>query len=323
VTRGGASGRPWALGLAVLALCSAPAGARAEVIERVVAVVDDNAILLSELRRRAAPFLQQALAGASGETERRARTKDLYKQLLSQLVDEELVEQAAKKASITVTSLEIDQAIDNVRKQNNLEPAQFWEAVKNQGFTEAQYRQDVRKQLLRLKVINQKVRSRVSVTDNNVREEYDDRVRQGRRSQRFRAAHVFLALPATPSATEVAQAMKEARAVRASLDAKSFDAAMAKHGGGELGWLDQGDLPAPLEDVLLGLGPGDVSAPVRGPSGVHVFLLRERQQGGTALASFEDARAEIQRELVDRAMRRQEHMFIKSLRSSAVLDVRP
>lgn len=322
VNRRAAPSCPLAWVWAVLVLAPMAVTARAEVIERVVAVVDDNAILLSELRRRAAPFLQQALAGSTGDVDRRLRTQELYKQLLEQLVDEQLVEQAAKKGSIAVTSLEIDQAIENVRKQNRLEPAQFWEAVKNQGFTEAQYRQDVRKQLLRLKVINQKVRSRVTVTDESVREEYDDRVRQARRSQRFRASHVFLPLATTASATEVARVMHEANALRGTLDAKTFDDAMAQHGGGDLGWLDQGDLPAPLEEVLLGLGPSEISAPVRGPAGVHIFLLRERQQGGTTLPVFDAARSAIQNELVDRSMRRQEHMFIKNLRNNAVVDVR-
>lgn len=316
------SWHPVALVWAALVWLPMAAPVRAEVIERVVAVVDDNAILLSELRRRAAPFLQQALQGTGGEPERRARTQELYKQLLGQLVDEELVEQTAKKGTITVTSLEIDQAIENVRKQNKLEAAQFWEAVKNQGFTEAQYRQDVRKQLLRLKVINQKVRSRVTVTDDSVREEYDDRVRQARRSQRFHASHVFLPLPATASATELASRMHEANAIGATLNAKNFDDAVAQHGGGDLGWLDQGDLPAALEEVLLGLGPGEISAPARGPAGIHIFLLRERQQGGAALPTFEQARNAIQNELVDRSMRRQEHMFIKNLRNHAVVDVR-
>lgn len=312
---------PALLGAALASVLSA-APAHAEVIERVVAVVDDNAILLSELRRRAAPFLQQALQSAGSETDRRLRTKELYKQLLEQLVDEELVEQAAKKGTLTVTSLEIDSAIENVRKQNKLEAAQFWEAVKNQGFTEAQYRQDVRKQLLRLKVINQKVRSRVSVTDDSVREEYDDRIRQARRTQRFHASHVFLPLSATASATEVAGLMHDAKALRGTLDTRNFDDAVAQRGGGDLGWLDQGDLPAPLEEVLLGLGPGEISAPVRGPAGIHIFLLRERQQGAAKLPTFDEARNAIQNELVERSMRRQEHMFIKNLRTHAVVDVR-
>ena len=94
-----ASERLWTLSLALgLSLASAQA-ARAEVIERVSAVVNDRVVLLSELRRRAAPFLEQLVEKSADANERKARLKQLYERLLQGLIDEELVEQAAKKAN--------------------------------------------------------------------------------------------------------------------------------------------------------------------------------------------------------------------------------
>jgi peptidyl-prolyl cis-trans isomerase SurA len=311
----------FALLLASLTAAERPAIARAEVIERVVAVVNDDAIFLSELRRRAAPFLEQVISGAS-ETERQQRIDKLYDQFLRELVDEQLIEQAARKMSIAVSSTEVDQAIENVRSQNNLTAEKFWEAVKTQGFTEKQYRADVRKQLLRLKVTNQRVRSRINVNDATVKEEYEDRVRKARRRQRFHAAHVFMALPPTASATEVSEAMKKANTLRAALTSENFDTMMATHGGGDLGWLDQGDLPEALENALLALEPGQISSPVRGPSGIHVFQLRERQSGGVQFPPYEEAKENIYRELLDRAMARQQELFLAELRRNAVIEVR-
>jgi peptidyl-prolyl cis-trans isomerase SurA len=312
----------WAWPLAALLVLGADAQlARAEVIERIAAVVNDRAILLSELRRRAAPFLEQALSDASGQGERMARIKQIYKQLLQQLVDEELVEQAAKKMHVSVSDGDVDQAIDNVRRQNNMTEDAFWQAVKAQGFTDKQYRQDVSKQLLRLKVLNQRVRSRVNMTDQTIREAYEDRVRDARRSQKFRASHVFIPLPANASATEVVQAMNAAKQSRAQLTPENFDAvAEQSKGGGDLGWLDQGDLPDVLEEALLGLSEGQISEPVRGPSGVHIFIVRERQSGANAIPAFEEMRAQIQNELLDKAMQRQEELFLKGLRRDAVIE---
>jgi peptidyl-prolyl cis-trans isomerase SurA len=315
--------RPSSLVLSIAlaaALCAAPA--RAEVIERVAAIVNDQAIMLSELRRRAAPFLEQMLSDTKTEAERLGRIKQLYHRLLAQLVDEELVEQAAKKMHISVTGSEIDQAIDNVRRQNNLTEDAFWQAVRSQGYTEKNYRDDVRKQLLRLKVINQRVRGHVNITEQTVRDAYDDRVRNARRAQKFHAEHVFIPLPATASATDVARAMKQAGDLRTQLNDQNFAATAAKVGGGDLGWLDQGDLPNVLEETLLGLSDGEISAPVRGPSGLHIFLLRERQSGANTLPPYDQLRAEIQRELLDKAMQRQEDLFIKGLRRDAVIQLK-
>jgi peptidyl-prolyl cis-trans isomerase SurA len=309
--------------VSLLWLASQTAGiARADVIERVVAVVNEDAIFLSELRRRAAPFLEQ-VAQVGDEATRKERIKRLYQQFLDQLVDEELIEQTSRKMSVTVSSLEVDQAIENVRTQNSLSLEQFWEAVKTQGFTEKQYREDVRKQLLRLKVTNQRVRSRVDINEDTVREEYDERVRSARRRQRFHAAHVFLPVDAAASATDAAETLKRAQKLREGLSAATFDETMNRTGGGDLGWLDQGDLPEDLELALLAMEPGEISEPVRGPSGVHVFLLRERQAGSTQVPSFAEAKDAIYRELLDKAMLRQQEIFLAELRRSAVIELRP
>jgi len=296
--------------------------ARAEVIERVAAVVNDQAILLSELRRRAAPLIEQVIGQSENAAERKSRIKVLYERLLQQLVDDELVEQAAKKAQVSASTADIDQAIENVRRQNGMTEDAFWEAVRGQGFTERQYREDVRKQLLRLKVVNQRVRSHVNVSDETVHEAYEDRVRNARRSLKFHAAHIFTPLSATASATDVARAVKEAKALRAQLTPDNFDSFAAQKGGGDLGWLDQGELPKVFESTLLELSDGQISEPVRGPAGMHIFLLRERQSGAASVPKYEDLRAELQRELLDKAMQRQEELFIKGLRRDAVIDLR-
>jgi peptidyl-prolyl cis-trans isomerase SurA len=295
--------------------------AHAEIIERVVATVNDDAIMLSELRRRATPFYEQMLSGAD-EKERKSRIQRLYEQLIKELIDDQLIEQTARKMNITVSTNDVEQAIDNVRKQNSLDEAHFWDAVKGQGFTEKQYRTDVRKQLLRLKVTNQRVRSRINVNDDTVKEEYQDRVRKARRRQRFHAEHVFIGLAATASATDIANAIKRANELHSKLSLDNFQTAVSEQGGGDLGWLDQGDLPEALENTLLSLEPGQISAPVRGPSGVHIFLLRERQSGGVQIPAFEQAKDPIYRELLDRAMAKQQDLFLSELRRAAVIDTR-
>ena len=307
---------------ALLALAGVAPVAQADVIERVAAVVNDQALLLSELRRRAAPFIEAALDGTNGAGERDKRLKQLYSRLLQQLVDEELVEQAAKKNHVGVESAEIEAAIENVRQQNGMTEERFWEAVRAQGYNEAQYRIDVRKQLLRLKVLNQRVRSRINITEQTVRDAYDDRVRNARRTQRFRAAHVFLQLSASASATEVARVMNQALELRKQLTVANFDETAKRVGGGELGWLDQGDLPSMLEEALLNINEGEIGLPVRGPAGVHLFLVRERQSGAQSVPTFEQVRAEIQRDLIDKQMLRQEELFIKGLRRDAVIELK-
>ena len=161
-----------------------------------------------------------------------------------------------------------------MRRQSGLEENRFWEAVREQGFTDKQYREDVRKQLLRLKVINQRVRSRVNISEETVRETYDDRVRQGRRTQRFNAAHIFFPLPETASATAVADVTstrQSGRRSRPSRASTSRPRSRRRRAGCSI---------KATCHVLRGHAAGPhVGEMVRrcAASGVHIFLVRERQ----------------------------------------------
>ncbi len=305
-----------------LVLCwavSARAADEGEIIERIVAVVNGEALLLSELRTRASPFLPRVMQAP--EMQRMALLKQLYDELLTQLVDERLLEQESRKLSVGVSSSDVDRAIDNVKRQSGLDEAGFWEAVKAQGFTKEQYTSDVRRQLLRLKVVNQKVRSRINLTEDDVRAKYEEMVRKARRSASFLVSHVFMPVEAA-SATALAQVKSEAEALRGTLTQENFEAAIEQHGGGDLGWVQKQDLPEALSEALIELEPNQISQPVRGPAGIHIFYLRERKEGGEGVPKYEDVKAELYRDMVDQAMAKQEGAFLEELRKQSLISRR-
>ncbi len=304
------------------AMLAGTSAAKAEVIERVVAVVNDDAIFLSELRRRAGPFLPRAMAEPT-QAARMAAIEQLYQQLLDRMIQEELFIQAAETMQVSVTSAEVDRAINNVQRQSGLAEAEFWQAVRSQGFTREQYRADVRRQLLRLKVLNTRARGRVNITEEQVRERYQMLIARERRSLQYSVDQVFIAVPAGASATEVAAARARAQEVRAGIQsADDFAQAMATVGGGSLGTLEQGDLPEALENVVLNLSPGQISQPVQGPSGFHIFRLLDRQQGASDAPAYEQVRMQIYQGMMEEAMQHQEEIFLAELRRQAVIDVR-
>ncbi len=302
-----------------LAPSAAQAAEKGDIIERIIAVVNGEALLLSELRQRAAPFLPRLLQAP--ELQRMTLMTQLYDELLTQIIDERLLEQESRKLSVSVTSADVDRAIDNVKRQSGLDGPAFWDAVRAQGFEEDQYKGDVRRQLLRLKVVNQKVRSRINITEDDVRRKYDQTLRAARRTGTFLVSHVFMAVEAG-SATNLAQVKAEADALRASLTPDSFDAAIEKVGGGDLGWVQQQDLPEALATALLDLEPKQISQPVRGPAGIHIFHLRERKEGGAAVPSFESAKNDLYRSMVDQAMAKQEVAFLEELRKQSLISRR-
>ncbi len=292
--------------------------ANADVVERVVATVNNEAIFLSDLRKRAVPFLPQ-VAEASTETERMSRLKELYEELLTFLVDEQLVRQLAGSSGIRVTDADIDNAIENLRLQNNMTEEQFQQALESQGLSKAQYRLDLKRQLIRLKVMNERVRSRVNVTKEEVRARYEQRAREQGSELRFQVSHVVVPVAERASAIQVAAKRQEADTLRASLTPENFNARASQLGGGDLGWLSQGDLPEELERALLPLNAGEISSPVRGSSGFHIFFLQDRQVGA-GFPSYDEMRQELYREMLDTAMIRQEKIFLDETRRKAVIN---
>ncbi len=305
--------------LAVTGPSTAHAAEKGDIIERIIAVVNGEALLLSELRQRAAPFLPRLMQAP--DLQRMTLMTQLYDELLTQIIDERLLEQESRKLSVSVTTVDVDRAVDNVKRQSGLEGTAFWDAVRAQGFEEDQYKSDVRRQLLRLKVVNQKVRSRINITEEDVRRKYDEMLRAARKSAKFLVSHVFIAVEAG-SATKLSQAKAEAEAIRAQLTPDNFNEVVGKVGGGDLGWVQQQDLPEALSNALLELEPKQISLPVRGPAGIHIFYLRERKEGGEAVPGYDSAKNDLYRSMVDQAMAKQEVAFLEELRKQSLISRR-
>lgn len=147
--------------LAVLVSASSTV-AEAQVVERVVAVVNGEAIFLSEVRRRAFPHVDHALREPT-DLGPRAAIEQLYADALETMIDERLISQAAGGFGVHVSDAEVDRAIESVRGQSNLSRDRFWRVVDQMGFTPQEYREEVRRQITRLKLFGY-ARTRVTIT---------------------------------------------------------------------------------------------------------------------------------------------------------------
>src|SRR5690242_6515312 len=133
----------------------------AKVIDRVVAVVNDDIILDSEVDLYALPLLRGPLDTSTDDGKK--KWLEMKHKALDALIESKLIQQQATELKLSVTNEEVDRAWEEVKKQNNLDDNTFAEALKSQGFTPDAYRKSLKRQMLELKVINTAVRSRVSV----------------------------------------------------------------------------------------------------------------------------------------------------------------
>lgn len=308
---------------------SAAAPRKTYVVDRVVAVVNDAIILDSELRVRLVPY-QDDVAGIPDPKERARRLDKLRTQVLDDMINEELIVQAADEARIEVDSKEVDDALREVKGQNKLDDAGFQQALAAQGYTLAAYRADIRRQLTRYKAMNQIVAPKVSVTDDEVRARYDQMQRRSESVTAVRLSHILFALPERPSEAEIAAAKAKAADAMSRVKAgEEFakvatavtDDAGTRAGGGELGWIERGSLDPQWEQTVFSMEQGEVRGPISGPTGLHVFFVSELKKSD--MKSFDDLKEQIKGELRRRDMERETTQWLAELRKRAYLDIKP
>jgi parvulin-like peptidyl-prolyl isomerase len=298
-------------------------------LEYVVAVINDAIILNSELEARRVPVLSEAQQ-ITDFKERERRIAKLTSQVLDEMVNEELIVQAAEAAKIEIESSEVQAALDEIKQQNNLDDAGLSAALAAQGYTMANYKQEMRRQLLRFRAVNQLVAPKVQITDEDVRARYDQMARRTEQVQAVKLAHMLFKLPEHATEQQIAEAKdKASKAIArvkagedfAKVAATESDDDSTKATGGELGWFQRGSMANPeWEPIVFAMEKGDLRGPVSGPQGFHVFLVTEVKRSD--LKPFPEMKEQLQRELRRREMDKQTQTWVEELRKQAYIDIK-
>jgi peptidyl-prolyl cis-trans isomerase SurA len=300
--------------------------ARAELVDRIAAIVNNEVVTLSELEKRAAPELARADQD-SQPGDRAQKRAAVMKRTLDQLIDEKLVDNELRELKVTVTDKDVDAAVDEVKKSYNLNDQQLGDAVAKEGYTLAEYRETMRKQIGRYKLINEKVRKSVKVSEADVQSEYDRMTRAEGEDYEVHVRHILIAVPRTASNADVEKARSKAAAVAVEARQPDSDfAALAKRrsegssssDGGDLGFFKRGTMVPEFERVAFALKTGEVSEPVRTQFGWHVLKLEEIRKLG--VKPLEEARPEIEERLKRAQAERLTYQYMESLRQNAVVE---
>ena len=317
------------LGAPALAQPKSPNQGRKVVVERVVAVINDSIILRSELDARMVPVIGEAQS-ITDPKERERRIEKLRSQVLDEMVNEELIVQAAEASKIEVDSSEVQAALDEIKSSNNLDDAALGQVLAAQGYTLANYKQDLRRQLMRLRAINQLVSPKVNVSEDDVKARYDQMQRRSEAVSAVQLSHILIRLPEYPTEQQIAEAKERAAKTIERVKAGEAFAAVAgevsddvgtKATGGELGWFQRGSLANPeWEPIVFSMEKGDIRGPVQGPQGLHVFHVTEIKRSD--LKPYAEMKEGIMRELRRKALDKQTQTWLEELRKKAYIDIK-
>jgi len=267
--------------------------AQATVVERVVAVIGDRAILLSDLKARAQPFLVQVTQGVQPGAQRSAAISQVYKGVLDKIVDEELEERVAIQAKITVTSKEIDDAVARVAAQNQIPVSKLLAEAAKTGVTESQYRDELRRQLLQAKLVNVRLQGRIRVTEEDLKLAYRKIVLEERQKLSVKVAYIRIPAGGDGSGRALAERVAEAAH---SQDfgqlARQFSQDRAtRESGGQLPEGKPSELPPAIGRASLALEVGESSQVLR--VGDDFLIVRVNARTTSQLPTFDEARREL------------------------------
>jgi len=293
----------------------------AKTLTKIAVVVNDDIITTYELDKAVA----EALSKNPNRNQMTATRLDaLTKQTLETLIQEKLFDQQIKKLGIEVSDSELTGAIEDVAEKNGLTKEALYKALEAQGLTMDAYRDKIKKEILRYKLMSREVNYKVMVTTAEIRRYYDEHIKDYNFEPKIHIKRISFSVPQGDE-KELAVFHKQVAVARdLLLNGEDFDKVLKGLGdaatGGDMGSLVEADLAKPLQDVLAGLKPGDVTEPTELNGQIHIFQVVSRTRPGED--PFEQAKPEIEAKLRQEKTAKRFEEWQKELRENARIEIR-
>jgi peptidyl-prolyl cis-trans isomerase SurA len=257
--------------------------AAVEELDSIVAVVNEDVVVQSELTReinQAIPQLQQQGTPVPPPDQ-------LRKQVLDRLIMKRIQQQRAKQLGITVDEATLTAAIQAIAKRNGLSVEELKASLETGHVRFDDFREDTRQQILAGRLQNQEVMSGIQITDQEIERFLQREKGKLIPREQVRLQHILVALPDEPTAAQISQAESKAKQMVAKLRAGADFAAVAAASsegrtalqGGDLGWFEMAAVPSLVADRAQKMALGEITDPIRSPSGFNILRLAEIKGG--------------------------------------------
>ncbi|MCK9634689.1 MAG: peptidylprolyl isomerase [Methylobacter tundripaludum] len=251
----------------------------AEVLDTIIAVVEDDVILEGELQKEVAVIEQRMQQG-------NATLPPAYvlrKQVLEKMIIDKLQRQLAEKAGITVSEEMLNSSAADIARRNNMELDQFRTELESQGMSYQSFLDSIRNEIVINQLRSREIGGRIKVTDREVEHYMETQDKIGEAATQYHLGHILIAVKEGASSAEIQRAMRRAEDIVGSLRggqdfsqtaiSESDDANALK--GGDLGWRTESEIPTLFVNEVSQMKQGDVSEPIRSPSGFHIIKVLE------------------------------------------------
>lgn len=308
----------------VLAILSAhPCSAR--IVDKIVAVVNDEVITQSEVDRLLFPIYSYYKENTKTEEELYARLDQHRIEILRQLIDDKLLLSEARKHEISIPEGEINKEIETLKKEMAKQGADFGTMLKEQNFTLSDLKQKYREQAMIQRVIDFNVRSRIDIQPSEISNYYNEHIDDYIQPEQVAARSIFIKLKSARTPIESRQLAQDVREM--ILDGGEFDKLATNYSegpgrehGGDIGYIKRGQLLREVDNVIFFLKLGEVSDVIESPVGYHIFKIYDRKE--EEKLSFDDVRHKVMQTLYRIEAQERLEDYIERLKSDAYISVK-
>ncbi|EGI8305979.1 peptidylprolyl isomerase SurA [Salmonella enterica] len=264
------------LGIAMIANTSFAAP---QVVDKVAAVVNNGVVLESDVDG----LMQSVKLNAGQAGQQLPDDATLRHQILERLIMDQIILQMGQKMGVKITDEQLDQAIANIAKQNNMTMDQMRSRLAYDGLNYSTYRNQIRKEMIISEVRNNEVRRRITVLPQEVDALAKQIGTQNDASTELNLSHILIALPENPTSEQVNDAQRQAESIveeaRNGADfgklAITYSADQQALKGGQIGWGRIQELPGIFAQALSTAKKGDIVGPIRSGVGFHILKVND------------------------------------------------
>jgi len=297
-----------------------------EVVDRIVAVVNDDVILLSELNPAIKPYMNRIGTSGYPLAKQREMRVQVREKVLNQLIDQKLTDQEIKRHQIQISEKEIDNTIERIKESRFVTDEELREALKKEGLTMEEYRKRMKEQILRARLINQEVKAKIIITQEDIEARYktDEKYRK---EKKYHLSNIIMKIPPPKSESQKLETKKKMEMVLEKLNSGAPFSALAKiysesssaPEGGYIGIFTLEALSPQLQEVLKGMGKGDFSPVLDTDQGYQIFYVSEIEEAPGK--SLEEASPEIQSQLFNEIVDKEFSAWLEDLRTRSAIEI--
>lgn len=312
----------------MLTLTIAPDTQSAKIVDRIVAVVNDDIISLRELNQAIKPYSDKIKRLNYSSEKKKEMLFKVREDFLDQLINRKLTDQEIKRSKISVREKEIDLALERIKKTGLLTDEELRKALSQEGLSMEEYRESLKEQLLRTRLVNLEVRSKIIITEEDINSYYKKNYDKYKGERKYHLRNIVMRIPRLAGDADKKRIFERMEELIEQLDEdESFadlarahsEASVAASEGGDLGLFKIETLSPQLQDAIKGLQPGEYTSILETDQGYQIFFIQNILE--TPGKSLKEVLPEIQEKLFNKTINEKYRTWLEELRKKSHIKI--